>query len=79
MPIDSFGCFRGLANENTQEKPRTRFSTANFFLVEGFGMIRALFWWHGAVMKDPRPGEGWGGVIRTDRDLWLHKFMACGC
>lgn len=30
-------------------------------------------------MKDPRPGEGWGGVIRTDRDTllhWLHFFFA---
>lgn len=24
------------------------------------------------VAKDPRPGEGWGGVIRTDRDSRQH-------
>ena len=27
-----------------------------------------------AVAKDPRPGEGWGGVIRTDRDAWLSSW-----
>lgn len=72
-----FGCFRGLANPKTrQEKPRTRFSTAIFFFWWRDDSRRFFVAWYGAVMKDPRPGEGWGGVIRTDRDLWLHKFMA---
>ena len=29
-------------------------------------------------MKDPRPGEGWGGVIRTDRDAQLHFAIRFG-
>ena len=30
-------------------------------------------------MKDPRPGEGWGGVIRTDRDTQLQRNIWCFC